>query len=87
MSSLLLLAVERPPAQGDRDRMKNLPGKTAFVTGGASGIGPVSYTHLDVYKRQAAARLIDGRSGWGATLASALSNVTPTTVGLSLIHI
>ncbi|HME37688.1 MAG TPA: AraC family transcriptional regulator [Steroidobacteraceae bacterium] len=31
----------------------------------------------------AAARLIDGRSGWGATLASALSNVTPTTVGAS----
>jgi AraC-like DNA-binding protein len=29
----------------------------------------------------AAARLIDGRSGWGATLASALGNVTPTTVG------
>jgi AraC family transcriptional regulator, positive regulator of tynA and feaB len=32
---------------------------------------------------EAAARLIDGRSGWGATLASALSNVTPTTVGAS----
>jgi AraC-like DNA-binding protein len=31
----------------------------------------------------AAARLIDGRSSWGATLASALSNVTPTTVGAS----
>jgi AraC-like DNA-binding protein len=31
----------------------------------------------------AAARLIDGRSGWGATLASALSNVTPTMVGAS----
>lgn len=31
----------------------------------------------------AAARLIDGRSGWGATLASALSNVTPSTVGAS----
>jgi AraC family transcriptional activator of tynA and feaB len=31
----------------------------------------------------AAARLIDGRSGWGATLASALSNVTPVTVGAS----
>jgi AraC family transcriptional activator of tynA and feaB len=31
----------------------------------------------------AAARLIDGRSGWGATLASALSNVTPTSVGES----
>jgi AraC-like DNA-binding protein len=31
----------------------------------------------------AAARLIDGRSGWGATLASALSNVTPVTVGSS----
>jgi len=31
----------------------------------------------------AAARLIDGRSGWGATLASALSNITPTTVGAS----
>lgn len=31
----------------------------------------------------AAARLIDGHSGWGATLASALSNVTPTTVGAS----
>jgi AraC family transcriptional activator of tynA and feaB len=31
----------------------------------------------------AAARLIDGRIGWGATLASALSNVTPTTVGAS----
>lgn len=29
----------------------------------------------------AAARLIDGRSGWGATLASALSNVTPASVG------
>jgi AraC family transcriptional regulator, positive regulator of tynA and feaB len=32
---------------------------------------------------EAAARLIDGRSGWGATLASALSNVTPATVGAS----
>ena len=31
----------------------------------------------------AAARLIDGRAGWGATLASALGNVTPTTVGAS----
>ncbi len=31
----------------------------------------------------AAARLIDGRSGWGATLASALCNITPTTVGAS----
>ncbi|MGO9931263.1 MAG: helix-turn-helix domain-containing protein [Steroidobacteraceae bacterium] len=31
----------------------------------------------------ASARLIDGRSGWGATLASALNNVTPTTVGAS----
>jgi AraC-like DNA-binding protein len=31
----------------------------------------------------AAARLIDGRSGWGATLASALSNLTPATVGAS----
>ena len=31
----------------------------------------------------AAARLIDGRTGWGATLASALSNVTPTSVGES----
>ena len=31
----------------------------------------------------AAARLIDARSGWGATLASALSNVTPATVGSS----
>jgi AraC family transcriptional regulator, positive regulator of tynA and feaB len=31
----------------------------------------------------AAARLIDGRSGWGATLASALGNITPTTVGAS----
>jgi AraC family transcriptional regulator, positive regulator of tynA and feaB len=31
----------------------------------------------------AAARLIDGRSGWGATLASALSNVTPKTVAAS----
>jgi AraC family transcriptional activator of tynA and feaB len=31
----------------------------------------------------AAARLIDGRSSWGATLASALSNVTPATVGAS----
>ena len=31
----------------------------------------------------AAARLIDGRSSWGATMASALSNVTPTTVGAS----
>jgi AraC-like DNA-binding protein len=29
----------------------------------------------------AAARLIDGRSGWGATLASALSNVTRASVG------
>jgi AraC-like DNA-binding protein len=29
----------------------------------------------------AAARPIDGRSGWGATLASALCNVTPATVG------
>jgi AraC family transcriptional activator of tynA and feaB len=28
----------------------------------------------------AAARLIDGRSGWGGTLASALSNITPATV-------
>ena len=33
--------------------------KTALVTGGSMGIGygvaeaPVSYTHLDVYKRQA----------------------------------
>ena len=31
----------------------------------------------------AAARLIDGRSGWGATLASALSNITPTSVSAS----
>src|SRR5277367_904168 len=31
----------------------------------------------------AAAHLIDGRSGWGATLASALANITPTTVGAS----
>jgi AraC family transcriptional regulator, positive regulator of tynA and feaB len=31
----------------------------------------------------AAARLIDGRSGWGATLASALNNLTPETVGAS----
>jgi AraC-like DNA-binding protein len=31
----------------------------------------------------AAARLIDGHSGWGATLASALSNVMPKTVGAS----
>jgi len=31
----------------------------------------------------AAARLIDGRSGWGATLASALSNITPKTVAAS----
>ena len=32
---------------------------------------------------EAAARLIDGRIGWGATLASALSNLTPATVGAS----
>jgi AraC-like DNA-binding protein len=31
----------------------------------------------------AAARLIDGHRGWGATLASALCNVTPATVGAS----
>ena len=31
----------------------------------------------------AAARLIDGRCGWGPTLASALSNVTPGTLGAS----
>lgn len=31
----------------------------------------------------AAARLIDGRSGWGGTLASALGNVTTSTVGSS----
>jgi AraC-like DNA-binding protein len=31
----------------------------------------------------ASARLIDGRSGWGATLASALNNITPATVGAS----
>ena len=31
----------------------------------------------------AAARLIDGRSGWGGTLASALRNITPTTVSAS----
>ena len=30
-----------------------LDGKTAIVTGAARGIGTVSYTHLDVYKRQA----------------------------------
>jgi AraC family transcriptional activator of tynA and feaB len=29
----------------------------------------------------ASARLIDGRSGWGGTLASALNNITPATVG------
>jgi len=29
----------------------------------------------------AAARLIDGQRGWGATLSSALSNITPATVG------
>jgi AraC-like DNA-binding protein len=29
----------------------------------------------------AAARLIDGRRGWGATLSSALSNITPDAVG------
>ena len=32
---------------------------------------------------EAAARLISGRGGWGATLASALSNVTPASVGAS----
>jgi len=31
----------------------------------------------------ASARLIDGHSGWGATLASALNNITPATVGAS----
>lgn len=33
----------------------------------------------------AAARLIDGRSGWGATLSSAMCNVTPATVGASVL--
>ena len=27
-------------------------GKVIIVTGASSGIGAVSYTHLDVYKRQ-----------------------------------
>ena len=30
------------------------------------GVGPVSYTHLDVYKRQPAAPTARGRSGWGS---------------------
>ena len=30
----------------------DLTGKHALVCGGSVGIGSVSYTHLDVYKRQ-----------------------------------
>ena len=34
------------------DKLLSLQGKTAVITGGSRGIGTVSYTHLDVYKRQ-----------------------------------
>ena len=37
------------------DALKNmfcLDGKVALIAGGGGDIGAVSYTHLDVYKRQ-----------------------------------
>ena len=48
---------------------------------------PVSYTHLDVYKRQGELGKVDG--GGGGTIAKYVANMNVDVVdlGLSLIHI
>ena len=40
----------------DRSLKGKVKGKVVVITGGSSGIGSVSYTHLDVYKRQVSIR-------------------------------
>ena len=46
----------------DRDR---------FILSAGHGSISVSYTHLDVYKRQALWAIIPSRSGWAAMIAAA----------------
>ena len=79
-----------------RSELKKVVWPTASTTAKNTGTVPVSYTHLDVYKRQDEARLVPcdrrHRGGGGVHAAGVRLLYVPHRqldhdVGLSLIHI
>ena len=55
--------------------------------GRAADHAPVSYTHLDVYKRQGYGRTRTGGGSWCSSTTSASIPPVPGNMTLSLIHI